>query len=332
MKAASATGKAVIQRLWLIRSLAVLAAFTGIYMAVAVWIGFDAWRAAMRTISARGLLAVIGLVTAGFLIRALRWHYYCSRLGWTVPAGPRFTAFVASFAFTATPGKAGELVKALLLRGRYEISLTQAAGVLLIERLGDLVAVVILALGGLALFADLDGYFAVAALLIGLVALVAAHPAIGRAVVTRLAAIPKLRPVAEKLLTALDATRQLTRPLPVLCGGGMALAAWTCEALAFHLLIGSFGFHCSFAISFSIYGLSTLAGALSMLPGGLGGVEAVMLLLLTRLAAPAAVAAIAVMIFRLLTLWLFSIIGAAFLLGWVVFLARPAGRQLPDSR
>jgi uncharacterized protein (TIRG00374 family) len=75
-------------------------------------------------------------------------------------------------------------------------------------------------------------------------------------------------------------------------------------------------------ISFSIYGLSTLAGALSMLPAGLGSVEAVMTFLLTRLAAPTSAATVAVVIFRLCTLWLFSLIGAVCMAAWMIVFAK----------
>jgi len=49
-------------------------------------------------------------------------------------------AFLASFVFTATPGKAGEVIKSVLLRTRYDVPLPMAWGVLLVERLGDLLA------------------------------------------------------------------------------------------------------------------------------------------------------------------------------------------------
>ena len=73
------------------------------------------------------------------------------------------SAFLASFAFTATPGKAGEAVKSVLLRGRYGVPLADGMGVLLVERLGDLLAVLVLAAGGLTLLADAQGYFLIAA-------------------------------------------------------------------------------------------------------------------------------------------------------------------------
>lgn len=305
---------------WLRRSGFILTAVLSVYAGATLWIGRGGWELAFAAISVRDILTIVGLVSIGLLLRAGRWHYYIRVLDWDVPLLHSLIAFVASIALTATPAKSGELAKAVLLRGQYKISLSQGAGVLLIERLGDLFAVAVLAIGGLTLFIDLSSYVITSVILIGAVVFLAA---ISRVVLIRVQAIPRLRALSLKLINMLDAVQLLLRPMPLAIGGSVALAAWSCEALAFHFLIGHLNIHSSLLISFSIYGLSTLAGALSMLPGGLGSFEAVMAFLLTRLAAPASAATIAVVIFRFCSLWLFSLIGVVFMFAWMIFLAKP---------
>lgn len=309
-------------RKWLHRGLIVLTVSAAAYAGVVGWIGLDRWRMALHAISVHDTLLAVSLVVVGFLLRAQRWLYYTSVLGWRISVLQRLTAFVASFAFTATPGKAGELVKVFLLRGRNDVSLAEGASILLIERLGDLLAVVLLACGGLILFTDLRVYIIVGIALVGCAFFATAHRELSNAVVSHLTAIPRLRSIGLKLVKALDTGRQLLRPLPFAIGIGLALLAWSCEASAFYVVIAKLGIPASYVIALSIYGVSTLAGALAMLPGGLGGVEAVMTLLLTRLGAAAATAAIAVIIFRVLTLWMFTVLGLAFTLGWLPFLSK----------
>ena len=308
-----------MQTRWLRLSGLVLTLIVVAYAGAALWAGRGGWQVALTSLSLRDLLVIVGLVSIGVLLRAARWHYYIHVLQWNVPLPQSISAFVASFALTATPAKSGELAKAVLLRSQYPISLSQGAGVLLIERLGDLFAVMVLAIGGLTLFVDLSGYVLASFVVFGAVVLVVAKC---RVVLVRAQAIPALRNVGLRLVNVLDAVGLLMRPVPLLAGGTAALAAWACEALAFHYLLGRLGIQSSLLISFSIYGLSTLAGALSMLPGGLGSVEAVMTFLLMRLAAPASIAAVAVVIFRLCTLWLFSLIGAIFMAAWMIVFAR----------
>jgi uncharacterized protein (TIRG00374 family) len=309
-----------MQSKWLRRSGFILMGMVSVYAAATLWAGRGGWQLALTAISPDDVLIIVGLVSIGFLLRAGRWHYYIRVLQWDVPLLHSILAFVASIALTATPAKSGELAKAVLLRSQHRISLSQGAGVLLIERLGDLFAVIVLAIGGLTLFIDLSSYVLVSVIVVGVVALLAAE---SRVVLVRVLAIPKLRTAGLRLINMLDAVRLLMRPIPLAIGGSVALAAWSCEAVAFHYLVGRLGIHSSLLISFSIYGLSTLAGALSMLPGGLGGFEAVMAFLLTRLAAPTSVATVAIVIFRLCTLWLFSLIGVIFMSGWMIFFTKP---------
>ena len=310
-----ALGEAPAQNKWLRRSGFVLLAAVSAYTGATLWAGHKGWQAALTSISLNDIAIVVGLISIGVLLRAGRWHYYTRVLHWNVPLRHSLSAFVASIAFTATPGKSGELAKAVLLRGRYSISLSEGAGVLLIERLGDLLAVIALAASGLVLFADLSRYVFASAVVVGVVVILMLN---SRGVLARAQKIPKLREFSFRLVSMLDAVCALMRPFPILIGVTIALAAWSCEAIAFHYLIGRLGVHSSLPASFSIYGLSTLAGALSMLPGGLGGVEAAMAFLLTRLAPPTGAATVAVVIFRLCTLWLFSLIGAIVMFGWMI--------------
>src|SRR5580658_848205 len=308
-----------MQSKWLRRSGFILMAMVSVYAGATLWAGRGGWQLALTAISLGDILIIVGLVSIGFLLRAGRWHYYIRVLQWEVPLLHSISAFVASIAFTATPAKSGELAKAVLLRSQHKISLAEGAGVLLIERLGDLFAVIVLAVGGLTLFVDLSSYVLVSVILLGVVVFLVAE---SRVLLARAQAIPKLHAPALRLINMLDAVRLLMRPIPLVIGGSVALAAWSCEAVAFYYLVGRLGIHSSPLISFSIYGLSTLAGALSMLPGGLGSFEAVMAFLLTRLAAPTSAATVAIVIFRLCTLWLFSLIGAIFMLGWFIFFTR----------
>lgn len=307
-----------MQSKYLRRSGFILMGVASVYAVVTLWAGRGGWQLALTTISLSDILIIVGLVSVGFLLRAGRWHYYIRVLQWNVPLLHSAAAFVASIAFTATPAKSGELAKAVLLRSRHKISLAEGAGVLLIERLGDLFAVIVLAVGGLTLFVDLSSYVLVSVILLGVAVFLVAE---SRVLLARAQAIPKLHAPALRLINVLDAVRLLMRPIPLVIGGSVALAAWSCEAVAFYYLVGRLGIHSSPLISFSIYGLSTLAGALSMLPGGLGSFEAVMAFLLTRLA-PTSAATVAIVIFRLCTLWLFSLIGVIFMLGWFVFFTR----------
>ncbi len=246
---------------WLARAITALTVVMAAYLGAAVWAKRGDLTRAFSQFPLAVLFESIGLVLLGLGLRAVRWQYYVARLGWNVPWRPSVSAFLASFAFTATPGKAGEVVKSVLLRTSHDVPLSDGVGVLLVERLGDLLAVLILAVGGLALLTDATVYFVGTAIVVAAATVFFSNRWIYYLVLRQFAKIKKLAGVVEKVLRALDTCRSLLRPIPFLLGVGIALVAWSCEGLAFHLIIRSFGLECGILESFSIYGIATLVGA-----------------------------------------------------------------------
>jgi hypothetical protein len=112
---------------WIRAAAFVLGGFAFLYVGVTFWFGRSMWggHSIWKLLGLRELPLVIGLVAMGVCLRAVRFYYYGRRLGWKVPPWPSFVVFVASFSLTATPGKAGELLKSALLRTRYGTSVSE---------------------------------------------------------------------------------------------------------------------------------------------------------------------------------------------------------------
>ena len=91
----------------------------------------------------------------------------------------------------------------------------------------------------------------------------------------------------------------------------ISILAWGCEAVAFYLVLywAGFGDYSSFTFAIFVYSLSVLIGALSFLPGGLGGAEGAMisLLIVRGIDMPAAIAL--TVFIRMTTLWFAVAIG-----------------------
>ncbi|CAH2395215.1 lysylphosphatidylglycerol synthase transmembrane domain-containing protein [Mesorhizobium ventifaucium] len=301
------------------QALFAMATIMCLYLGAAVWAGWADFRGAIQQMSLSTLPMAISLVFLGLGLRACRWHYFTQKLNWPVPVHLNVVAFLAGFAFTATPGKVGEVVKSVLLRTRYGISLTEGLGVLMVERLGDVLAILLLTAGGLALLADGFFFLVIATLLVAAMMVVVGVRSIYGAILGRIGTIPGLRGIVSRILLLFDVAHELLQPLPFLVGITIAIVAWACEGLALHIIIREFGIEASVLTSLCVFGFATLAGALSGLPGGLGSTEVVMVLLLTQLGMPVAVAAVPVVVFRVCTLWLGSLIGVSFMMVWLAF-------------
>jgi uncharacterized protein (TIRG00374 family) len=115
--------------------------------------------------------------------------------------------------------------------------------------------------------------------------------------------LQRFRPRVRELVDGLAA---LSRPGVLLGSTALSAAAWLAECVGFALIVDAFpGTAVPFGLAMLIYAATTIAGALSFLPGGLGVTEGAMTLLLVQGShgVDTATAAAATILTRLATLW-----------------------------
>jgi len=265
------------------------------------------------------LAAVLLLSVVNYALRFWRWQLCLGWLGHGVPAGRSLLIYLSGFALTVSPGKAGEAVRCLYLR-QDGVSYATGLAMMFVERLIDLIAILVLASFILLTRQDLSwtvGLFCIC-LVLGLVVLHHRHTpemlsALGKRFGGRVAT------AADWLSTTLMHARGLLgwgRLVPILL---IAIVSWGAEGVGVWVLAAAFPAGPDLAFSIGVYGLAILAGAAAVfLPAGLGGTEAVMtgLLLAAGLALPEAVAI--TLICRLATLWFAVAVGVAALL-WLEY-------------
>ena len=100
------------------------------------------------------LSADIALAVLNFLLRFLSWSYYLKILIIDVPLKLSFLVFFSGLALSITHGQVGELVKAYFSNSRAGFRMASTIPAVLMERLTDVVAVVLLGLVGLALLPE----------------------------------------------------------------------------------------------------------------------------------------------------------------------------------
>jgi uncharacterized protein (TIRG00374 family) len=252
------------------------------------------------------LAAALGLVLGNYLLRFLRWQYYLRALELRVGLRLSALVFLAGFVMSVTPAKMGEVLKSFLLREYQGIELSRSAPVVVAERLLDLVALVLLvSLAGIA-FPNGQLIALPGAALVALVTVVCTLRPLGLWLLTQLGRVRALARSIPKLRESYDALYMLTRLRPFAVGAGYASLGWALECVATWCLFRGFeSAPMEIAGASFGYAAGTLAGALAMLPGGLGIAELGMSGLF-RVASPTlslATAAAATILIRLCTLW-----------------------------
>jgi uncharacterized membrane protein YbhN (UPF0104 family) len=260
------------------------------------------------------VLAAGALSLFNYAMRVVRWSWYLRRLGHHFPL--RFTAltFMAGFAFTLSPGKLGEMVRARYYQPR-GVALSSVTGAFFVERLLDLFVMILLAVAVLAELKAYQSFLWVAVALVGgLLAAVAVWPWAGtaQALAARQATGHRFPGQGAVLgvVRMMASARLVLSPGMLLGGVLLGLMAWSAEAVGLKLVADVVGStQLSVAGAMGIYAIAIIVGALSFLPGGLGSTEAVMAALLVAHGYTTPQAILLTLICRLLTLWLAVVIG-----------------------
>lgn len=294
------------------------------YLAFSLWGGWeDVLRAAAR-VGVSGALALLALSSINYGVRFLRWQLFLSALGRPQPWRPSLQIYLAGFALTTTPGKVGEAVRSLFLKAR-GVPHSPSMAAFVSERLSDLLAVALLCALGWNIYPPLRPLLVVGiGLIIAALLLITRDRLLNRWAQAMAARSGRWASAAGVMLRLLASARACYQPQVLALATVLSLVAWSAEALAFYLLLQWLGTGLTPAFSFFTYAVGMLAGALSFMPGGLGGTEATMTALLLLGGASQPVAIAATVFIRLTTLWFAVAIGVAALMRLLPSLSRPS--------
>ena len=261
--------------------------------------------------SLAGLGSLAGLQAAGlcllsYALRGLRWRAWMAhyRRNFSLFQGLRL--YLAGYAFTPTPGNVGEALRGLML-ARAPLGPRQSLAIFGAERLADLLCLLLLCLPAAAWAWEQGALQRAPAWLVGLLL------SGGVAALLVGCALLRFRHAVLRRLGWLREAWTCLRLRP-LVWFSLTLAAWAAQGLAVWLVCSQAGLALGLPTATGFYAVAMVGGALSALPAGLGGTEAVLTgLLVAQGAATASALAVTVMV-RLLTLWLAVAIGLLALL------------------
>ncbi len=271
---------------------------------------------AMTKISPPGVILVLGLSLANYLIRFGRWQWYLTHLGYQVPIPAGLQYYLAGFTFTVTPGKAGEAVRSIYLK-RHGIPYARSLSAFFAERLSDVIAMLLLSCLVAFQFPQyrIPVSVVVPATLLFLLVIQQAP------VLTRLqTTLTKwtgtgISKIIDQLFLLVISAARLLRVKMLFIGLALGIIAWGAEGLAFYCILRFLDIDSPVWMAISIYSISLLLGALSFLPAGLGSTEAVMVILLVLIGASHGSAIAATVICRVTTLWFAVVLGSVVMLG-----------------
>ena len=264
-----------------------------------VWRHSSDFRTAVGSIESISLVLVaecLSLALLSYYCRALRWLGYMRLLDDRISMYHHNVIYLSGFAFTASPGKVGELIRGVYL-DNMGVPFRWTFLSFLSERLLDVISVLLL---GTYFFAE---YFNSTFAIFSVALLVL--PFIFSEALLFLVSLTKSTVWLERIKMAVE----LWETNIVLKSQVLTLLAWSAQGLILFLMLVNFDVEISVEMAVSIYCLSLLIGAASLIPSGIGVTEVGMIWLLSLVGVESDIAIITSLITRMLTLWPAMIIG-----------------------
>jgi uncharacterized protein (TIRG00374 family) len=290
------------RRIWLVVLLAV-----AVYLLMAIYADFGELVSTVREFNLALLPALLALVTVSYFIRFLKWDLLLKCVDVNLPFKDSILVFFSGLSMTITPGKLGEIWKGWLIKGLNGEQLSKTIPVVVMERITDVLGLTILSLFGVLYYVQ-GIYFTIALLAILAAFFVAVR---SKSISTRIISIldKRMGKYSDNVKIMHSSFEVMLEPKVMLGMAILGAFAWFPECLGMYLVILGFNESMSILPVTSVYSFASLAGAVSMIPGGLGVAEASISGLLQVLGLTAVKSIGVAIVVRLGTLWYGTITG-----------------------
>lgn len=269
------------------------------------------------------LPVLMSLALLSYILRYLRWFCLLKWSGYPGPALSGWLAYLSGFALTATPGKVGELLR-IRYFGRLGVSADRVMSAFVFERALDLAVVFVLS----AIFIADEHMFWFAASFVSLFLFAFVVAGLYPEILRQLSLVCiqkqwlKFSRLFEFLANVLQGCRAWIRPWPMVISLMIGAAAWLLTSYAFVFLLDRLNIQMPWLAALSMYPMAMLAGAASMLPGGVGSTEAAIVLQLKWYEVDTSAALLVAVVIRLATMWFSIFCGFAAILFQEIQFAR----------
>ncbi len=251
---------------------------------------------------------VILLTLFNYSLRFIKWNYYLKLIGVkNMSRRESLRIFLAGFPLAVTPGKIGEGLKGVWVNKESGVPVGRALSVVAAERISDGLGVLILSTVGVIAYPKYwPGFLFVLVILGSIVVLTQIRP-LAMAILSAGEGLPLINKFTGGIREFYEGSFSLFKPKSTLTGVSLGVVSWFGEGIGFFLILVGLGLPAELgplSIAVFVLSFSTIIGAMSALPGGLGAAEltiAGMLAFIARL--DPATASSATVLIRLATLW-----------------------------
>lgn len=289
-------------KIWLIVLFAVV-----VYLLMGIYADFGKLASALKNFRGAFLFVLFALTTTNYLFRFLKWDFFLKRAGVHLSLKDNLFVFFSGLAMIITPGKIGEIWKGWLIKDINGVELSKTMPVVIVERITDVLGLAILSLFGVLYYKQGIYLFLLLLLLFSIFFAAVKSKNTSTWVVSKLET--KMGKYAENVKMMHKTFEATMEPKGLIGMSLLSAFAWFFECIGMYIVILGFNESIGITLATFIFSFASLAGAVSMIPGGLGVAEATISGLLQFFGlAPATSVGIAIIV-RFGTLWYGAIMG-----------------------
>lgn len=280
-----------------------------LYLAFTIYADFN------QVISAFGkfnLLLVPVLLILSFLnyfVRFIKWDYYLSVVKVKMKKTDSLSTFMSGLIMSVTPAKLGEVLKSVLVKEITGEPISKTAPIILAERITDFLSLLLIAIVGAFVF-DYGGNITILVTVFFIILIIIiSNKQIALPLINFSEKIPFVRKYIHNIHSAYESSYQLLKIKPLILMTLVSLISWGFECWGYYIILLNFNVDFGLLWASFSYSFSTIVGAISMLPGGLGLTEGSLTFLLVKKKIPVDISVATTFIVRVVTLWFAVIVG-----------------------
>jgi uncharacterized protein (TIRG00374 family) len=221
----------------------------------------------------------MGFFSLGYFFRSFRWVAMLRFMEMKIPLSKNLLIYFTGYAFTMTPGKLGEAVRSKYLKDKFNLPPSKTLPTVFSERYYDVIGVLAVAFLSYGTIKTENPLVFLSAILL-VVFYFGVRKRFAKKILSPLSKVRRLGKLHDKLIEYLETVETLMKPKIFAVSSAITIFSWFVEAIGAYFIFEAFGINLGLSESIFTYVITSLIGAASFLPGGVGGTEGSLLGLL----------------------------------------------------
>ena len=292
------------------RLILVLVAVVGIYAIFLFISDYNIISEKISNFKINYLPLILFFVSASWIPLIIKWHFLLKNSEVDIPLTKSIAVWFAGVAFEITPGHVGVLMKSQILKTSFNISRTKTVPIIIVEKAYELIGALLASIIGIIVL-GMEFYLIIIAIS-GLIVIFffMYHKSASELFFNRITKLKFFSKYVENISEFYEIVKKSTNVKVATICILLALTYWfTVSAAAYYTLIAFDVNILDYLKVLAIYTTSSLLGAISFIPGGIGVTEGSIAGLFTLNGIDVSTALILSVMIRVLTLWFSVCVG-----------------------